>query len=284
MGFSKQISIWLTIIPPLTNFIFLFICLMFVDNVGRRKLMLISLLGIVVTLLLFPLAEKLILTEGESLPAKALDVVCDEGKTCTECVQKTNCGFCAIHNERTGKYENGTCAPGIKSHSLLYLFNDSDVCQLYSDNVMENQAEYLHTTKIVRYYSFDFCPNSKYTWIFLLVMALYVMFFAIGLGPLPFSISAEIFPTWARGNATALVAITYSVSNLLVSSTFLTALEYLGHTFTYCLYAGFGIVGLLFVVLLLPETKGCSLEEIEYLFERPYFLQWCAKKEEAQCS
>ena len=37
------------------------------------------------------------------------------------------------------------------------------------------------------------------------------------------------------------------------------------------LYTGFGICGLVFISLLLPETKGKSLEEVELLFKKPIF-------------
>ena len=38
------------------------------------------------------------------------------------------------------------------------------------------------------------------------------------------------------------------------------------------LYTGFGVVGLIFVLLFVPETKGKSLEEVEELFKKP----WCS--------
>ena len=40
---------------------------------------------------------------------------------------------------------------------------------------------------------------------------------------------------------------------------------------TFWLYAGLAILGLLFLVFFLPETKGKSLEEVEGLFAKP----WC---------
>ena len=40
------------------------------------------------------------------------------------------------------------------------------------------------------------------------------------------------------------------------------------------LYTGFGVVGVVFVILLVPETKGKTLEEVENLFKKP----WCSRQ------
>ena len=51
-------------------------------------------------------------------------------------------------------------------------------------------------------------------------------------------------------------------ANLLVALTFLTLLDELGEAETFWLYAGVTLLGLGFVVLRVPETRGKTLEEI----------------------
>jgi SP family galactose:H+ symporter-like MFS transporter len=57
--------------------------------------------------------------------------------------------------------------------------------------------------------------------------------------------------------------VTNWVGTFLVSVTFLTLLNHLGHANTFWLYAGFNVVFLLFTWALVPETRGVTLEHIE---------------------
>jgi SP family galactose:H+ symporter-like MFS transporter len=50
---------------------------------------------------------------------------------------------------------------------------------------------------------------------------------------------------------------------LVVALTFLTLIQAVGKSGTFLLYALIGIGAWIFVYLLLPETKGRTLEEIE---------------------
>ena len=52
----------------------------------------------------------------------------------------------------------------------------------------------------------------------------------------------------------------------------------IGQPATFWMYAGLGVLGLVFMVLLVPETKGRKLEEVEELFRRPLFTRWCSKR------
>ena len=49
----------------------------------------------------------------------------------------------------------------------------------------------------------------------------------------------------------------------------------IGQPATFWMYSGLGVLGLAFMVLLVPETKGRKLEEVDELFQRPWFMRWC---------
>lgn len=51
-------------------------------------------------------------------------------------------------------------------------------------------------------------------------------------------------------------------ANFLVSSFFLTLVAAISREGTFWLYAGFGLLALIYFVARVPETKGRSLEEI----------------------
>ena len=55
--------------------------------------------------------------------------------------------------------------------------------------------------------------------------------------------------------------------NLIVSATFLNLVLAIGSAGTFVVYAVLSLVALVFVFLIVPETKGLSLEQIEEAIE-----------------
>ncbi len=91
----------------------------------------------------------------------------------------------------------------------------------------------------------------------------FVAAFAMAMGPIPWIVISEIFPGRIRGRAVSVGVFSIWVSCYIVAQTFPMLRESIGGAFTFWIYAGCSFVGLLFVLLYLPETKGRSLEEIE---------------------
>ncbi|ELK27160.1 Proton myo-inositol cotransporter, partial [Myotis davidii] len=116
------------------------------------------------------------------------------------------------------------------------------------------------------FWAYNFCP-TPYSWTALLGLILYLVFFAPGMGPMPWTVNSEIYPLWARSTGNACSSGINWIFNVLVSLTFLHTAEYLTYYGAFFLYAGFAAVGLLFIYGCLPETKGKKLEEIESLFD-----------------
>ena len=123
---------------------------------------------------------------------------------------------------------------------------------------------------------FDHCPDTKFAPLALAATFMYVVFFGIGLAPLPWIINSEIYPTWARGNAVAIGSMFNWICSLLVAVTFLTLIDTIGQPLVFCIYAIFVFLGFVFVLFLCPDTKGRDLEETEKLFTKLYFLTWCS--------
>jgi sugar porter (SP) family MFS transporter len=100
---------------------------------------------------------------------------------------------------------------------------------------------------------------------FLLVIACfaYVIFFAVGLGPTPYLIMAEIFPLSLRGTAMAFSSCANWLLNGLVVGLFPALSVRLGTGNAFYLFAGCSVVAFGFVYFLVPETRGISLEAIE---------------------
>ena len=94
-------------------------------------------------------------------------------------------------------------------------------------------------------------------------LVIYVACFAFGLGPIFWLLISEIYPLKVRGAAMSAVTVTNWALNLVVAVTFLTLVGFLGHAGTFWLYGVIAIGAWVFFYLLVPETKGKSLEQIE---------------------
>ncbi len=94
-------------------------------------------------------------------------------------------------------------------------------------------------------------------------LMLYVGSFAVGLGPVFWLLISEIYPVKIRGLAMSIATVANWGANLLVALTFLTLIQFLGRPGTFWLYALVGIGAWIFAFVLVPETKGRTLEEIE---------------------
>ena len=94
-------------------------------------------------------------------------------------------------------------------------------------------------------------------------LMLYVGSFAVGLGPVFWLLISEIYPVKIRGLAMSIATVANWGANLLVALTFLTFVQVLGRPGTFWLYGLVGIGAWIFAYILVPETKGRSLEDIE---------------------
>lgn len=94
-------------------------------------------------------------------------------------------------------------------------------------------------------------------------LCVFVAFFAISLGPLPYVLMAEIFPLRVRSLGMGIAAASAWAINGLVSFAFLPMMETIGAGGVFWFFAGVCAAALVFVVTLVPETKGLSLEHIE---------------------
>ena len=92
---------------------------------------------------------------------------------------------------------------------------------------------------------------------------LFVAAFAVAMGPIPWIVISEIFPTRFRGSAMSVAVFVLWLSDYVVTQTFPVLREAIGGAATFWIYAACSLAGLAFVAAVVPETKGRTLEEIE---------------------
>ncbi|MCF8359127.1 MAG: sugar porter family MFS transporter [Prolixibacteraceae bacterium] len=117
-------------------------------------------------------------------------------------------------------------------------------------------------------------------WVTVGTVLVYIFFFAISLGPLGWLIISEVFPTRVRGVGMSIGALSNWFFNAIVAYTFLKlawlftapGMEIVNNNAAipdpnpagaFFVYSGVAILGLIWGLRYIPETKGVSLEKIE---------------------
>jgi SP family arabinose:H+ symporter-like MFS transporter len=103
----------------------------------------------------------------------------------------------------------------------------------------------------------------------LVAIAAFVASFAVSLGPVMWVMLSEIFPNEERAAAIAVVGFWNSLVSATVTLLFPKELATWGPGGTFFCYGLLAVAGLVFTVLLAPETKGKSLEQLAALLAPP---------------
>ncbi|CAL9064638.1 polyol transporter 5-like [Musa acuminata AAA Group] len=115
----------------------------------------------------------------------------------------------------------------------------------------------------------DHHPGEKLTWAVALCIATVLTFvgsFSIGLGPIAWVYSSEIFPLRLRAQGASLGASMNRLMSGAVTMSFLSLYKAISISGSFYLYAGIAAAGWVFFYVFLPETRGRNLEEMEELF------------------
>lgn len=100
--------------------------------------------------------------------------------------------------------------------------------------------------------------------VMIILVVLAIGFYAMSLGPVTWVLLSEIFPNKVRGVAMAVCTTALWMASFILTYTFPFLNIGLGTGGTFMLYAVICLSGFLFVLRRIPETKGKSLEELEY--------------------
>lgn len=94
-------------------------------------------------------------------------------------------------------------------------------------------------------------------------LMLYIAFFAFSQGAVIWVFIAEIFPNEVRAKGQTIGSLTHWVMAAVITFCFPALTEFLGGGYTFLIFAGFMVLQLLFVIRMMPETKGTSLEHMD---------------------
>ncbi|XKL62683.1 hypothetical protein PGB90_002516 [Kerria lacca] len=104
---------------------------------------------------------------------------------------------------------------------------------------------------------------TEYGWIPLLSFVTFVLGFSAGFGPIPWLMMGEILPARIRGSAASLATAFNWSCTFVVTKTFSNLKQLIGFAGAFWLFGIICLASMVFVVLVVPETQGKSLEDIE---------------------
>lgn len=254
---SNTTALLLSLITSGLNAVGSLLGMYLIDKTGRRRLAIVSLSGVILTLAMLTGAFNYtethsppVLTSSRTLGTESAYVcpafqTSSQHWTCAQCLDNS-CGFCQSPMSRKGHY-TGTC--------------------LVSNSTVQHMCHRLRHSSSSWFTRG--CP-SQFGWLAVLGMALYICFFAPGMGIVPWTVNSEIYPLKYRGMGGGLAATCLWISNLIVSETFLTLTSAIGVSKTFMIFMFIACFTLVFVILFVPETKGMSLEQLEEMLHDLY--------------
>eukprot|EP00105_Crassostrea_gigas_P034207 XP_019918355.1 PREDICTED: proton myo-inositol cotransporter-like isoform X1 [Crassostrea gigas] len=245
---DTSLAIWLAAMTAGVNFVFTILGVWLVERIGRRPLILGSLVGVLISLVVLAVGFQLAAFHSPPVTFRESNDTCSSYSWCEDCIENSDCGFC--YTEIGKSVVNGSCVTVATN-----LTDGAGQGRCDSDPLTPGTV-----------WAHGYCPTD-YSWMGLLGLVMYLMFFAPGMGPMPWTINSEIYPLWARSTGNAISTATNWFFNLAVAMSFLTLTESITKYGTYWLFVGIVFCGLVFIMAALPETKGRSLEEVETLFQ-----------------
>lgn len=223
-GIGTDASFVQAILVGLTNLVFTVVAIIFIDKLGRKPLLSFGVAGIALSMFLLAYGFS---TATYTLTEPAvLELSADLDRE------------------------------SIKS--MIGTTYDSDVSfkSAILEHLGEDQAKIFESDLITASISM----NAS---LILIGIIGFVASFAFSLGPVMWVLFSELFPLKLRGLAISLAGFINSLVSFLVQLVFPWELATLGSTMTFLIYGLFAAVGFIFVLMVVPETKGKTLEELE---------------------
>lgn len=225
-GIGTDAAFMQAIAVGLTNLVFTFVAIYFIDKVGRKQLLIVGVSGIALSMMS--------LSHGF---------------------------FSASYKITPDAY--ASYPTEVKTPALSALQGIKYTSDLEFKSAIENAVG---KDKFLQYESLlvSSAITMNKNQILISILA-FVACFAFSLGPVMWVLFSELFPNYIRGIAISFVGLINSGVSFLVQLVFPWELANLGNGTTFLIYGMFATVGLIIVLKWVPETKGKSLEELEEL-------------------
>ncbi|KAI9499214.1 general substrate transporter [Zychaea mexicana] len=225
---DHQNSTTVAIIVSATNMVFTAVAITMIDKVGRRRLLVVTMLIMIAGLIALGAtfaAQQGFITKQD---------LCSGYTThCARCINDDRCGWSISQDQ---------CMP-LDVLGTTDLYQSSTGCPPKSN-------------------------DTAITGVLLAFLIVYVAGYALGLGYAPWVMQSEIFPIALRGKGTGVATGVNWICNLVISITYLSMINAMTAAGTFWFYAGISLIFWVLVFFFVPETAGRSLEEMNVIFQK----------------
>jgi MFS family permease len=223
-GLATEDALFQPILIGLTNLVFTILAILFIDKLGRKPLLLIGVTGIALSLFSLSLGF-----HNATFKLNSTELASFTTNTHQEALKPL------IGQE-------------FKSQDS---FESAVISTIGKEDYANFKDQFINTSIQM---------NSTQILVSLLF---FVASFAISIGPVMWVLFSELFPNKIRGIAISFVGLINSLTSFIVQLVFPWELDVLGSSTTFLIYGVFTLLGLAFIIKVVPETKGKSLEELE---------------------
>lgn len=222
-GIGTDAAFIQAILVGLTNLVFTVLAMLTIDKLGRKPLLSIGVLGIAGSMFLLAYGFSQARYELKAFPLEGVPTEVSE-----------------------------------KLEPIQGIVYDSDISfKAAIQEQLGREEAVVHETNIIT------AAITANPMLILVGVLSFVAFFAMSLGPIMWVLFSELFPNYIRGLAISFVGFVNSMVSFTVQLVFPWELNTIGNVWTFVIYGLFALAGFIFVIKVLPETKGKSLEELE---------------------
>ncbi len=223
-GIGTDASFASGILLSLTTVVFTIIAIFLIDKMGRRPLLLFGISGIAISLLV--------------------------------CAYGFNQATYELSSEEIAQFE----------------INESTKLQPFANKIYDNDIDFKNEMKAAlgnQVYAknegaiLEAATNINATLVLLGILG-FIACFAFSLGPVMWVMLSELFPNRYRGLAIGVIGFVNSFISWLVQQVFPWELSNFGNALSFLIFGVIALGGFFILLKILPETKGKSLEQIEF--------------------
>ena len=140
------------------------------------------------------------------------------------------------------------------------LNSDNDTQSDFDNNNTQHKTEFTASASMQR-------DIQRYSWLPLPLLMCFTVAFNLGLGSLTWVVATEILPVRSRGYTHTIANVTSNFCWFIITKTFRDIQTSLGLAAPFFMYGSVCLLGLVFIFIFLPETRGRTFEETALEFQ-----------------